>query len=423
MKKILVLFPKDWDRVLFAQREYTSCYRFFYEGFDLFRFPGNARLLSFDIFRFVEKLYRKYRRTGLDGILSNNEQFGALAAALLARRFGLPGLNPVTLVTAQHKFQARELLNRRLPALMPRYCAFPYSVRSPSDIALEFPFFVKPVKATYSVLARRVDDFADLTRHLAFKPWERYLIKRLVRPFNDAAAALANFAIDAHHLIGESLIEGDQVSVEGYVVNGEVHIAGLIDAVMYPGTNAFMRWDYPSRLPEEARLRAVSAARDIILALNYDHGFFNVELAVNERDGSIKLIEVNPRMASQFSDLFEKVHGVSLHQIAVRLSYGDAPVNITPNSGRYSHATSFVFRKFDGNPLAHPPARADLDWLKSFDPDAHLMLYLKRGAGLRREMKWLGSHRYAVLNMGGTSEAKLLEKYRTVKERLRFETG
>jgi len=35
------------------------------------------------------------------------------------------------------------------------------------------------------------------------------------------------------------------------------------------------------------------------------------------------------------------------------------------------------------------------------------MLYLKRGAALAREMKWLGSHRFAVLNLSARDRAEL----------------
>ena len=46
MKRILVLFPKDWDRDEFEQPRYRARFEFFYEGFDLFTFPQNARLAT-----------------------------------------------------------------------------------------------------------------------------------------------------------------------------------------------------------------------------------------------------------------------------------------------------------------------------------------------------------------------------------------
>ena len=37
-------------------------------------------------------------------------------------------------------------------------------------------------------------------------------------------------------------------------------------------------------------------------------------------------------------------------------------------------------------------------------------------------MKWLGSHRYAVLNLGAASEAELADKCRSIARHLEFET-
>ena len=79
LKNILVLFDADWDQSQLAKAAEDSAsprYRFFYEGFDLFSFPSNVQLLTFDIFRFVDKLAKKYRSKNLDGMVSNNEPFG-----------------------------------------------------------------------------------------------------------------------------------------------------------------------------------------------------------------------------------------------------------------------------------------------------------------------------------------------------------
>jgi hypothetical protein len=51
-------------------------------------------------------------------------------------------------------------------------------------------------------------------------------------------------------------------------------------------------------------------------------------------------------------------------------------------------------------------------------PDALLMLYLKRGASLAREMKWLGSYRYAVLSMGASSSDDLQQGFHAIGSRL-----
>ena len=425
MKNILVLFDADWDR-LQLQRAAESGdgegYRFLYEGFDLFSFPSNAQLLTFDIFRFVDKLVRKYQRLPLHGVTSSNEQFGALVAALLARRLGLPGADPASLIASQHKYVARRILQRELPEANVAFHAFPYTFKAADEIPLKFPFYVKPVKAAYSVLARRVDDFATLQQHMRFHPWEKYIIKRLVRPFNDVVRKLTDFDVDAHWMLAEELIDGVQVNVDGVVIDGEINLLGIVDAVMYPCTDQFMRFEYPTRLPPAHAVRARDTAQKIITALGLDHGLFNVEMRVCPATGECRMIEVNPRMAAQFSDLYEKVDGINLHEVALKIAIGETP-DLTPARGKYKVATSFVFRKFDGTPMANPPTSEKLNWLKEFDPDAFLALFIKSGGGLKREMKWLGSHRYATLNMGGHSDEHLLDKFLTVKQTMGFETG
>ncbi len=426
MKNILVLFDQEWDaRQLEKLSTGTGAqYRFFHEGFDLFSFPSNANLLTFDIYRFVDRMVKKYRSVKLDAIISSHEQFGALAAGLLAERLGLPAMSTQAVLNAQHKSRARDLVGQHVPEANVAYTTYPYTVKRADEIALPFPFYTKPIKAAYSVLARRVDDFATLQKHLDFKPWEMFIITRLVTPFNDVVAREQLGEINGHYMIAEELIDGFQVNVDGFVENGQVHILGIVDAVMYPGTDAFLRWEYPSRLPDHLQEKIRGTAAAIARALALNHGLFNVELRVSLETGECKFIEVNPRMAMQFSDMYEAVDGINLHDLAIRLALGQ-PSDLASRraaGGRQKCATSFVYRRFDGKPQTHFPSEAQLAALRQFDPDSQLVLFKKTGGELKREWKWLQSYRYACLNMAADSEAELTEKYQKASAILGFPT-
>jgi biotin carboxylase len=420
MKKILVLFPKDWDLYELSKPQYRSGYRFFFEGFDIHRFPENLRLLGFDATRWIDRLVEKYHAIGIDGVVSNNEHFGALIAAVLADRLGLPGTQPRAVALAQHKFYAREVVSRVVPDASPRYTAFPYNVRAPEAIGLPFPMYVKPVKATFSVLARDIADFAELRRHLSFNPLETLIIKRLVQPFTQLTRRLADFHIDAHHMIGEEIMRGVQLNVDGIACYGRVELLGVVDCVMYPGTSAFRRFEYPSAIPDSLQARIEALTRRVIDAIGFDHGAFNVEFCYDPERDTLRVIEMNPRLASQLADLYTRVDGTSPYRLLLDLALGTAP-KITRGAGRFARATSFVFRKFDGRALARSPSAAQVARFSVEQPDAKLMLYLKRGAALAREMKWLGSYRYAVLNMGGASSADLMARYRAACRQLAFD--
>jgi len=122
MKRILVLFPKEWDRLEFARPEYASRYEFVYAGFDLFRFPQNLQLGWFDAFRFVNEVVARFRRERIDGVFSNNEYFGPLRRAALRRspaREPRPEAKEFALDPAP-RARARRRRRWRLPFAQPR---------------------------------------------------------------------------------------------------------------------------------------------------------------------------------------------------------------------------------------------------------------------------------------------------------------
>jgi hypothetical protein len=416
-KRILVLFPKEWDREEFARGDYSD-HEFVFEGFDLFRFPSNLRLFTFDARRFVEELVVRWRGR-IDGVFSNNEYFGALIAAAVAHRLGLPGTPPAVVTTAQHKYYARLAQQRIAPESVPPFAVFPFDVRDPAAIGLAFPMFVKPVRATFSVLARRVEDFAALRRHLSFSWLEEQIIRRLVKPFNDLMPCYADFEFDAHHLIAERPLEGMEMNIDGYMHEGQFHLLGISDAVMFPGTSQFQRFVYPSRLPAQVQRRALALAESLLAGIGYRHGFFNLEIFWDPRSDRLWLVELNPRLASQLAGLYRRVRGVNPHRMLLELSCGQLPRAEGAATG-CSVAASLVSRRFDGRALERVPDARDLASVRRRFPDAAVMLYLKRGQALAREMKWLGSYRYAVVNLGGASEEEIENRHAEIRRLLRF---
>jgi hypothetical protein len=146
---------------------------------------------------------------------------------------------------------------------------------------------------------------------------------------------------------------------------------------------------------------------------------FNVELRLCESTGHAKVIEINPRAAGQFYDLFERVDGYNLFDALVALETGEAPVSCR-GQGRDAVAASFVMRDLSGEGLGRWPARGEIAALRARHPGARIMIYPKRGADLRREMKWLGSYRYGVVNLGAASRIELGAAYEAIHRDIGF---
>jgi len=407
-RKILVLFPDEWDRSMTARGRAENDFHF--EGFDLFRFPESARLFTFDVARFVDRLSRRYAGAGLDAILTSDEQFGPVVASLLGERLGLPSTPLDAVLTSQHKYYARCAFERSLPECNPRFGLIGRDFRRTFDVPIEFPFYVKPVKAAFSVLARRVDSFAELERHARFSWFEQRIIERLVKPFGDVMRARSSFDVEPFSLLAEEIVDGAQVTVNGFARGSQVTMLGVVDSIMFPGTDQFERFQYPSALPRREQEGAEDIARRALAAVGFTHGMFNVELRLCAATGHAKVIEINPRAAGQFYDLFERVDGYNVFDALIALEAGEAPL-VRHREGRDAVAASFVLRDLAGGGLGRWPSPGEVAELRARHPESRIMIYPKRGSDLRREMKWLGSYRYGVVNLGARTQAELFARF------------
>jgi hypothetical protein len=412
-QRILVLFPDEWDLAAASDARYRGRFEFAYEGFDLFRFPDNARLFTFDPLAFVERVVRRWRGR-IEAVVTSDEQFGPFLAALVGERLGLPHASLEAVLTIQHKWYARRAYERIAPEANVASGLIRRGFEAPADVPMPFPFYVKPAKAAFSVLARRVDSFEQLHRHTRFGWFERAIIDRLVAPFARVMRAHSALTEDPFSMVCEELIPGRQVTANGFVRDGRVTMLGTVDSVMYPGTDQFQRFQYPSALPPAVLERVDALAVRLVEGLGLAHGMFNVEMRIDPLTSAPRVIEINPRAAGQFYDLFRRVDGYCLFEALLDLACGREP-RVARGRGEQRVAASFVLRDLAGDGLGRWPSRGDVRRLQQRHPAAHVMVYRKRGADLAREMKWLGSYRYGVFNLGGRTEEEMFAGFARVE--------
>jgi hypothetical protein len=408
--RTLVLFNYDWDSDAFERL--AARWPSDSAGFDLFAFPSNLRLATFDLQRFVDRLARQVRRRCWAAVVSHHEQFGALAAALLAERMGWPGTPVSAVLACQHKLLARQVLQQACPEANVEFAPLAARYGDPIPDGLIYPAFIKPVKAAFSVLARRVGDHAELTTHTRFRPFEQWIIRRLVEPFDRVARERLAGVPSAHGMLIEQPVDASQHNLDGYVFKGEVHAIGVVDAVMYPGTQAFMRFQRPSGLSPEVQRRALDIASRFLAAVGFDHGFFNMEFFHHAASGALKVIEFNPRLASQLADLYRRVDGIDAHSGSLALAAGRDPADAMYCKPSARAAASFVFRVFDAARVPAAPSQSRRREFARRFPDGWLLAMPKAGRALARDFKWLGSHRYGVMHLGGADSHDLHERFR-----------
>jgi len=346
---------------------------------------------AFDPGRFV--LEQSLRR--VDGVVGTKDR-SALLAALIAERAGLAGPTPRALIACQHKPTSRAIQREAAPDAVPRFTRVQGAAAWPT---FGTPFFVKPVVGRLSENAFRVDSYRRLAQ----------LVEDGYPPRYARIAALAGLPeSDAHGFLAEELLDGAEVTLEGYVHRGRVTTIGVTDSLKYPGTNSFEGFAFPSSLPAERLEELARLAERVVPAHGFDDAFFNMELFV-PRDGAAKLIEVNGRLASQFAPLVRAVQGRSTYEAMFRLACGDDPAwRPLPKRGV---AISYCLRVFEDALVAAVP-----------EPDPDVEILVRPGRFLSEQgTNDAESYRLAIFHEWGETREEALARCRARAASLAFE--
>lgn len=370
-----------------------------------------------DISVFLSYILNKYKDQNIAGVLGTHDGPESLVSAILAKELGTCNMDVQKAFICEHKYYSRVAQKELVPFAVPNFQLIPVDKISENKVILSYPFFVKPVKSAFSMLAKTISNFEILKE---FLPKVEKRLKITLPAFDVLIKKYTNLELDAHYLIGEQLLSGDQVTVEGFSYNKEVTMMGITDSIMYPGTMSFERFEYPSKLPREVQERMLSIAEKLIAGIGLDYTVVNIEMFYNHATGEIHIIEINPRMSYQFADMFEKVDGSNSYMIQLELAQGLQPIYEKGN-GEFGVAASFVLRLFEDKFVARVPSKEEIKAIEKLFPDAFIVVKVDEGMKLSDLSQDEKSYRYAIINLGGKDWPDLYHRFESLKEMLQFE--
>lgn len=369
-----------------------------------------------DILDLIESTIELNSKVKLDGVTCAVAFPGMnVASACIAQKLGLPGPSPLAILTCEHKYYSRLAQQQFVPEATAAFQLIHPDDHGAID-SIEFPKFVKPVKSILSSGAYAVRSQEELRRAIC----RDGLPVGFLKPFNDLISKYSNFEYNADYFLVEELLEGWQVSLEGFVFNGEVTIMGIVDSLMFPGTISFKRFQYPSCLSEAVQSRMRDIAVRYLCGIKYDNWAFNFEMMYNPVTERIHIIEINARLASQFWDMFEKVDGSNPYDAILKIALGERP-EFKHGLGEFPVAGSCVLRTFEDRLVKSVPGALELERLVSTYPDAKVEILAQVGKHLSDQIQDAGSFRYGLVNIGADSYEHLESKFEECSAMLPFE--
>ena len=340
--------------------------------------------------------------------------------AVLCREFGLPSPRVESVACCEHKYWSRIEQQELVPEMMPRFAAVdPFDDEAANKLDLEFPFWLKPVKSTNSLLSFRVQDRRELDEALS---QIRKGIDHIAEAF-DAFLSHANLPnamaeISGRYCIAEALIKGRQCTVSGYVYRGKAHVYGVVDSINYPNGMSFQRYQYPSQLPSAVKTRLREASVTVMEGIGYDQAAFNIEYFYDEDTDSLSLLEINPRISQSHGYLYEQVDGRPNHQIGVELALGEEPC-VLRGQGPFGCAAKFHLREFEDGHVERIPSKAELRQIERDHPGTSIDLMVDQGMRLS-ELIEQDSYSYDMAHIftAARDQQELLERYEQIVDAL-----
>lgn len=419
MKRVLVICPNIWDTENLARPSIRRNFELSFCGEELLETPGLFAALRFDVLRYIRAIVESHRGSDLAGVLGTGDYPGCMIAAETSKALGLPAPDPRDVLLLSHKFYSREIQRSIVPDATPSFVAIDPSGKPRAGDPPSYPLFIKPVKGTMSIRARAVNGPEDLPEAVHLSLRERILAHVLLRPFQQMLRAYGDGEIPGHFFIGERLLCGEQVTVDGFVDGSRAVIMGVVDSVMYPGTASFRRFEYPSRLPTSVRSRMAEIATRVVEGSGFRHGCFNIEMFHEPTTGAIHIIEINPRMSYQFADLYEKVDGTNTYDVQLALATGQT-IAWRSGGGEHAAAASFVMRRFQDAEVLSVPSAADIAAVARRFPGTTVKILCRAGERLSDHDQDVASYRYGIVNMGAPAPDELLRRYEEVERLLPF---
>lgn len=341
---------------------------------------------------------------------------------ILSANYGLPSKDLASVVKCEHKYWSR-LIQQTVIDAVPAF-----GLLEISDVAprlpehMSYPVWVKPIESFSSEGASYVEDDPALLQALA---QARERGPRLGTAF-DAVLDLVELPehivdIPGSAYMVEEAVTGKQCTVEGYSCGDHIQIIGTVDSLHYENSYSFLRYQYPSLLPQHVLDTMADLTRRVIDAMGLKQSTFNVEYFWDETTDRITLLEINSRHSQSHTKLFQWVDGMPNHLAMVDLALGREP-QMPHRQGEYAMAAKWMLRRSRDGIVHRVPTAEEIQTIEHSCPNVTIDVVAQEGSQLSAA-DGQDSYSYVLAEIctAGTDEAQLQQLYQQCCDTLHFD--
>ena len=286
---------------------------------------------EFELVSFIKICKTLISKEKIQGIYYSTDK-GALIAAALCEECNLFGPNFTGTFHCHHKYYTRLLTDSLevAPLLLKDLenyiiSEYPFYLKDPCSILGNLGFYIQD-KNDFEKAKILIQKYLPINHHY-FLP----LIKRYLNTKN------YSYAFSPMMMI-EPIVKQEQFTIEGFVRNKEVKYIAVTDTHFYKNTRIFDHFSLPTKISPKVIEKTKIKLTHYIEKLGLNNTFFNAEFFYNKNNTT--LIEINPRSAACFKNLYQEVYGFDIIAAGQNLCLNQ---NISLNTIPKKHAGQFTF--------------------------------------------------------------------------------
>ncbi|WP_404375785.1 acetyl-CoA carboxylase biotin carboxylase subunit family protein [Vreelandella aquamarina] len=361
----------------------------------------------------------------VDAIIAQWDFPTSVIVPILCQQYQIPSPSITSILKCEHKYWSRLEQRKVVPDVVPNFCGIdPFADDPLSQVTLDYPFWLKPVKAFSSHLGFKVETPAQFEQAIEEI---RAGIRQLGDAFNEALAYIKvpdEIAhLDGNACIAEEIISGVQGAPEGSVFNGEFNVHGIISQPKAENSiSLFDRLEYPSNLPEHVHHKMVETAKAFLTHIGFNNGCFNAEFMWDEAREKLWLIEVNTRISQSHSEIFVMVDGMSNHEIAIDIALGQRPSLLNRQGVAPIAAKCFIPFAHQDGVVKRIPSPEEIEALKQRLPHTNVVIDVEPGQQLSHLVHQDSfCYRLGTLYVTGNTHEEIEQNYQYCLEYLNFD--
>ncbi len=356
-----------------------------------------------------------------DGVVGTHDS-SAVFAAIICDQTGKTSTSVQSIINCQNKYLSRKIQKECVPENTPRFALALDYLKDPE--LLSTPVFIKPVRANISFGTHIISRPEDLETYIGEETKD---IAHFNQYFVDALSLNSQYYSQTNldtcnNFLCEELISGDQVTVDGFVYNGQVEFLGMTKAVYYEHSNSFSHHEFPYTFSPWLDEAIRSNLTKLILQAGINNSFFNVELRAEETSNTFTIIEINSRIAFQFAKTIQLVKGFDPLHILCDIAVGAKP-DLTPQTGHelFDLCFNFELHTFSDKKILKTPTQSEYEEVRLFYPEIHIRNLIHENSHLSDYKHNPESFRYCIMDIPGNNKEEIMHKYNHVITMLNYE--